>query len=72
MSYENAPLYVTLGLYGLKTRKAAMIFVWISIALALVLPLLFEIYFGPLCLLAALWYWLAIKWMDANDGWNSK
>ena len=39
-------------------------------------PILISILFGSsgaaMLLLATLWYWLCIRWMDRHDGWQKK
>lgn len=70
---NSRPPWVEVGLYGVSSRGAALAFLWISVALAVVcliagfffLPLFLGALFG----VAALWYWLAIKWVDQNDRW---
>ncbi|MEP5631848.1 MAG: hypothetical protein ABJP79_08205 [Tateyamaria sp.] len=69
MSLNNAPWYVKLGLFGMKTRKTAMMFMWISATAGIALTLYFNDFLMLLFLLAAVWYWNSIKWIDANDGW---
>lgn len=71
------PLWVRIGLWGLSTRIAATVFVWLSLLLALggvaygytsgdarFYGLVFFI-------LAAAWYWLAIRWVDTHGGWDT-
>ena len=68
------PLMVRLGLWGLPTRRAAWVFVGLSLALAagcvaygFVNPLGF---IGGLLVFAALWYYLAICWVDRHSRWS--
>ena len=67
------PLWVRVGLYGLAKRSNAFTFVWISLGLAgvgilvgFVKPLSFV---GSIFIFSALWYWLAIRWVDKNGKW---
>ena len=62
-----------LGLAGLPTRSSAWSFLWISAALAVGFGLYgfvdSRFFLGVGLSFAALWYWLAIKWVDAHGGW---
>jgi hypothetical protein len=68
------PPLVQLGLWGLD-RTGAWVFLWLSLALAaagvacgfLVHPLGF---LGAGFVFAALWYYLAIRWVDENSKWS--
>jgi hypothetical protein len=72
MAYRNAPAYVKIGLWGVGTRATAMLYLWICVALALGLTYHFADPTALVLLLASLWYWLAVRWMDTNDGWRTK
>lgn len=72
MTNKEAPLYVKIGLLGIGSRATAMAYMLICIFLALGLTVYLSSPIGLALLLAAYWYWIAIKWMDANDGWNKK
>lgn len=63
------PLLVRLALWGLKTRQSALAFMWLCIFGAVVLVVLKD-WLGPPLLLAALWYWYALTWVDKNGGWK--
>ncbi|HEV3262572.1 MAG TPA: hypothetical protein VG013_37315 [Gemmataceae bacterium] len=67
------PLWVRLGLWGLPERATAWGFVWLCIALAAGSAIYgfwdARFFAGCLLVLAALWYWLAIRWMDQHDRW---
>jgi hypothetical protein len=60
-------------LWGLPNRAAAWAFVALSIALALgcfICGLFYPRFFiGGLLLFAALWYYLAIRWVDQHSHW---
>jgi hypothetical protein len=67
------PTMVWLGLWGLPNRVAAWAFFWLSLAIAagciaygFVRPLAFV---GALMVFAALWYYLAIRWVDRYSSW---
>jgi hypothetical protein len=70
---SNWPVLVRLGLWGLPDRRAAWLFFWLSIAIALgsvaygfIKPIFF---IGGLIGFAALWYYLAIRWVDKHGSW---
>lgn len=65
---------VRLGLFGIADRVMAWVFVWVSIASAIgciaygfLDP---RFFFGGLLVLAALWYYLAIRWVDRHGTWS--
>jgi hypothetical protein len=65
---------VRLGLWGLPSRKSAWAFFWLAIALAVgcvgygfINPPFFG---GGLLVFAALWYYLAIRWVDQHARWS--
>lgn len=65
---------VRLGLWGIPGRGGAWCFVGLCLAMAaagiaygFVNPVGF---FGGLMLLAALWYYLAIRWVDRHGRWS--
>lgn len=67
------PAWVTIGLWGLPSRGAAMGFLWFTVALAVVCgiagfryPLAWS---GLAVILASLWYGLAIRWVDRHGEW---
>lgn len=67
------PMMVRLGLWGLSTRGAAWACFWLALAIAagcvaygFVEPRAFG---GGLMVLAALWYYLAIRWVDQHSRW---
>jgi hypothetical protein len=68
------PWWVKVGLWGISSRGSAWNFVWLSIALGIVCVVygfwnrLFCM--GGVWFLAALWYVLAIQWVDRHDAWK--
>ncbi|MDQ5824277.1 MAG: hypothetical protein M3441_08695 [Chloroflexota bacterium] len=73
------PPMVRLGLMGLRSRGAAWAFFWLSIVVAaggiafgLVNPDFFigGIFVGGIFLVAALLYYLAIRWVDQHSRWG--
>jgi len=70
---EPRPAWVKFGLWGLPNRGAAWACFWLSVALSLVGAYGFvdRRFFGFGALVfAALWYWLAIRWVDEHGGWS--
>jgi hypothetical protein len=74
-SQEERPWWVQIGLWGIHSRSTAWVFVWIALFLTVVPPLCFfsvnkgVAVFG-LFGLAALWYWLCIRWVDEHGSWS--
>ena len=67
------PPWVSVGLWGLPGRGWAWGFFWFSLLLA-VGGLVGGFYYWPAFIgtgfvLAALWYYAAIKWVDQNSEW---
>ena len=53
-------------------RKGAVAFIWLSLVLTGSGAYGFrdpKFFFGFGMVFAALWYWLAIRWVDQNDRW---
>lgn len=70
---DDMPSWVYWGLWGIKTRKVAMLFVYISIVLTLaIVPVGIALYnyLFMAFTLVPLWYWLSIKWVDRNSTWE--
>jgi hypothetical protein len=77
VSRENYPWWVKLSLWGLPGRNG----LWICAAIAAIASLLCVMsyassgsprwFLAPLFLLAALAYWLSIRWVDRNGSWDS-
>lgn len=68
------PPMVRIALFGVPNRTAAWICIWLSIALAVgsvaygfINPIGF---LGVAFVLAALWYFLALRWVDQNSKWS--
>jgi hypothetical protein len=70
---QEYPWWVQIGLWGLPSRGSVWAFVWICVLLAMGSVAYGFIdrrfFLGILFLLAALWYWLAIRWVDDNGVW---
>jgi hypothetical protein len=70
---EEYPWWVKLSLWGVPNRAAAWVFVWLSVLLAVAFVAYgfwdSRYFVGLLFLLAALWYWLALRWVDHNGSW---
>jgi hypothetical protein len=70
------PWWVKLSLWQLPNRAAVWAFVWLSLAVAMILTA-YLLYVGDsrwpvglLFLLAAIPYWLSIRWVDRNGSWT--
>lgn len=63
------PLLVQLGLWGLPNRAWALGFMWLCGGLAAI-SLVFRFWAGTPVMLAALWYWYSIRWVDNHDSWK--
>ncbi len=62
------PLWVAVGLWGLKTRALA----WAFFALSILVATGWMMYWswsGAIIYLAAVWYFMAIRWADKNNAW---
>lgn len=76
LSREDYPWWVRVSLLGLSSRNGLWLFVVISALagfLAIALPLSSGSprgYLGPLFFLAALMYWLSIRWIDRHGSWD--
>jgi hypothetical protein len=68
------PLWVRSGLWGVPNRFAAWAFVWLCMALAIgcvAYGFVDRRFFGGGALfLAALWYYLSIRWVDQRNQWS--
>lgn len=71
----NWPPLVRIALWGLGTRASAWAFFAISVALGVgsIIYGLFDVRFfiGGLFFFSALWYYLAIRWVDQHGNWNA-
>ncbi|MBY0524297.1 MAG: hypothetical protein K2R98_12905 [Gemmataceae bacterium] len=68
------PFMVRLGLWGLPSRGSAWAFFWLSVAIAVgcvtygfARPVFF---FGGFLIFSALWYYVAIRWVDRHGRWS--
>lgn len=76
---ERYPLWVKTGLWTIHSRSVAWFWFWFAFASATVscvatfftsgFWLLLCLYTIVVGFFAALWYWLAIRWVDHNDHW---
>ena len=68
------PLWVKFALWGLAGRESAWAFFWLSITIAVgCIAYGFvdsQFFVGSVVLFAALWYFLAIRWVDGNGKWE--
>ena len=73
----DQPLWVSLGLANISTRKGALTLFLICLACAIAcIPLAYYRWiswidwsWAAVMFPCALWYWLCIRWMDNNAGW---
>jgi hypothetical protein len=68
------PLMVQIGLWGLPGRAAAWALCWLctGIAAGCIAYGFFDwrFFIGGILLLAALWYYLSIRWVDQHSSWS--
>lgn len=72
--WKAVPFWVTLGMYGIKTRKAALLFEYFCFALgtmgflgSFVIP---ELTLATVLWASAYWYSIAIRWIDNRNLWQ--
>jgi hypothetical protein len=73
--FRRYPLWVKISLFGVPGRHGMWAFVVLSLALAIASAVYgFRdsrfFYASPAFLVAALLYWLAIRWVDRNGSWD--
>ena len=70
---RERPLWVKIGLWGLPTRGPALALCWLCVVLAVASAVYgfwdARVFAGVLLGLAALGYWLAVRWVDQHGGW---
>ena len=70
---NDAPIMVQLALWPNLSRGVTWVFFWVSIFLAGASVIYWfktgRFLAGGLLVFAALWYWMAIQWMDRNRAW---
>jgi hypothetical protein len=66
---KSYPQWVKIGLWGLPTRALALACMWLSIAITVASFIGGAFLLGFAMVLATLWYWSAINWVDKNDKW---
>lgn len=77
-NHPHPPLWVSLGLANIRTRKGALILFWTCFAFATAcIPLAhyqwvawIDWSWAAVLFPCALWYWLCIRWMDKNAAWS--
>ena len=69
----KSPLWVSLGLANIETRKGAMILFWGALVLSVCsIPLSYYLddwSWAAMMFPITLWYWLCIQWRDRNSAW---
>ena len=83
---KNMPLWVFLAFSSINTRKGALILIWCSVIFSIYCipwPLLFDVELIKTIFLIddwswismmapiVIWYWLSLKWVDKNSGWET-
>lgn len=85
---DNMPWWVFLALSSIETRKGALLLIWSSILFTIycvpwVLYVPGNEWVGKLFLIddwewfammlpMTFWYWLSMKWIDKNRGWQTQ
>ena len=75
---DGFPRYVKFGLFGIHSRKGALVQFWSGIGISIILLSLglysqsffWTIVFCASVLLTAKWYWSCIRWVDKNGTWE--
>lgn len=72
---EGMPSLVYIGLLGINSKPVAYFYVVLSLLLAVgtvIYGFWNPVYFsGAALVLAAYWYYYAIRWMDKNAAWDN-
>jgi len=63
------PILVRVALWGVKSRRVGLAFVWICLVAAGV-AVAIQFWPGLLLLLGSWWYWCSVRWVDKNGGWK--
>jgi hypothetical protein len=71
------PLWVRVGLWGLRNRTFAWVFFWLSMGVAVAFTAygLVDAPFlgaGLGVFAVAWWYYASIRWVDEHEGWSSR
>ncbi len=68
------PIWVRIGMWGIAGRGVAVVFMWFSFLVAIAGALYGfrdpRFFASVSFVLAGVWYWLCIRWMDAHGGWE--
>ena len=75
---EGFPWYVRASLFGVHSRKGAILQFWSVIGVSVILislgiysdSLFWTIVFCASVILTARWYWRGIQWVDKNAKWE--
>lgn len=65
---RSRPIWVELGMKGVRSRRTARIWIWVYVALAVALMPLGVIP-GLLFFGVALFFFLTVRWVDRHDAW---
>ena len=69
---DNMPAWAYWGLWGIRSRSAAMAFFVGTLILSVVIvpaAVIIKDYILCVIVLVPIWYWLSIKWVDKNSTW---
>ena len=66
---DTWPFLVRLALWQIPTRNIAWVFFWLSLAIAAGC-VAYGFKLGGLMVLAAVWYYLSILWVDKYSAWT--
>jgi hypothetical protein len=66
---SRRPVYVRFALWGLNSRSAAVVCAWVCLAVAAG-SACFRFWAGLIFLVAAGWYWKAVRWVDRYGRWK--
>ena len=73
---KGMPIYVYVGLWGIKSRTVAKLFMVVCLALGISGCLLASdsalFPFGVLFLIAGSWYAYSIRWASKNSAWGDR
>ncbi len=75
---DSTPLWVFLAFSSIKSRKGALILIWICLLCSfLFIPLSWYPWrewinwsWAGAMFAVTLWYWLALRWCDKNTAWE--
>jgi len=73
--WASTPFWIKAGLLGIRSRKVALLFEFLSVSTALLFGILSYWYLpaiaGLIFFASAYWYAVTIRWADNHDLWNT-